>query len=209
MAHKMLAAINIGAWEQTNLVQWTFRESHHYLWHKQKKLVQVKWGNNEVLLNLSDLSNGKVLVGEREADPDKQQALLQKAWEYFINDSFWLIAPTKVFDKGVTRQVVMLENGRDALLVTYQSGGVTPGDSYLWILDENGLPESYQMWVSIIPIGGLKATWENWKQTFTGVMLPTLHQLPIGSIAMDNVKTGFKLTDLGINDDPFSTSLKK
>ncbi len=204
LAHKMLEAINFEAWEETNVIQWTFRQAHHFIWHKKRKLVKVRWDDIEVLLNLRNLSDGKVFIGGLEPSAGRQKLLLEKAWQFFINDSFWLIAPTKVFDQGVTRRVVALADGQKALLVTFQSGGVTPGDSYLWILDDGGLPKSYKMWVSIIPVGGLEATWENWRQTTTGVKLPTLHRLPVLHIAMDNVNTGYSLADLGIVEDPFA-----
>ncbi|MEZ4952350.1 MAG: hypothetical protein R2825_02080 [Saprospiraceae bacterium] len=35
----------------------------------------------------------------------------------------------------------------------YKTGGVTPSDSYVWLLDENGQPTAWKMWVSITSIG--------------------------------------------------------
>ncbi|MGS0527908.1 hypothetical protein ACU8V7_24695 [Zobellia nedashkovskayae] len=102
---------------------------------------------------------------------------MQRQKVFFNNDSFWLVAPFKVFDSGTQRSLVTLEDGSNALMITYSSGGSTPGDSYLWHLGPNGLPESYQMWVSIIPIGGLKATWDDWKIMESGAFLPTSHKL--------------------------------
>ncbi len=63
---------------------------------------------------------------------------------------------TKSLTKVYERRLVKTKTNKDALLVTYTSGGTTPGDSYLWHLDASGKPESYQMWVSILPIGGLE-----------------------------------------------------
>ena len=80
------------------------------------------------------------------------------------------------------------ENGDKALLITYSSGGTTPGDSYLWILDENAKPIGYQMWVSIIPIGGLYASWDNWEIMESGIPLPTLHTILVMDLDLENVK---------------------
>ena len=88
-----------------------------------------------------------------------------------------------MFDSGTTRSIVTLENGSEALLVTYKSGGTTPGDSYLWELQENGFPISFKMWVKIIPIGGLKATWNDWQVMENGVFLPVSHK--IGPVTLD------------------------
>jgi hypothetical protein len=112
-----------------------------------------------------------------------------QARDFFNNDSFWLIAPYKIFDPGTERRIVSYKN-REALLVTYTSGGTTPGDSYLWILNENYLPTSYKMWTSIIPVGGVAATWSDWEKTASGILLPKKHILSLFGmeISMGKVK---------------------
>jgi hypothetical protein len=52
----------------------------------------------------------------------------------------------KLRDPGTSRSIVM-QDEKEALMVTYTSGS-TPGDSYVWILDEN-IP-AWRMWVSIV-----------------------------------------------------------
>ena len=163
LADKMLLAINNAAWDTTNVVQWTFfRGEHHYLWDKNRHLVQVKWGENEVLLNPDEI-DGKAYKNGAELTGDAANKSIQKAWSFFCNDSFWLNAPAKVYDPGVERSAVQMEDGGDALLVQYTSGGVTPGDAYLWILDENGLPKAWRMWVGVLPLKGIENTWEDWQ----------------------------------------------
>ena len=83
--------------------------------------------------------------GLRQNGP-RADELLQRAWVHFANDGFWLAAPFKVRDPGTSRALVKTDDGRDALLVTYGSGGVTPGDAYLWHLGHDGLPTRYEMW---------------------------------------------------------------
>ena len=99
-----------------------------------------------------------------------------------------MVAPYKVFDKGVERRLVTTETNEGALLVTYTSGGSTPGDSYLWHLDKDGKPKSFQMWVDILPIDGLEATWENWTTTDTGALLPTFHKFLIFGLELEDIK---------------------
>lgn len=168
LAQKMVNAMNKEAFDTTEIIEWSFRDTNYYKWKKQEGLVEVSWGENRVTLNLEDISKSE----------GASEELIQKALGYFNNDSFWLLAPYKVFDEGVERKIVDYE-GNKALLVTYTSGGSTPGDSYLWILDENGIPISYKMWVSIIPLGGVSATWNDWKQAESGIKLPTTHTLSL------------------------------
>ena len=115
--------------------------------------------------------------------------LIDKAISYFNNDSFWLVAPYKVFDSGTERRLVDLKNSSNkGLLITYTKGGTTPGDSYLWILDENGMPNSFKMWTSILPIKGLESSWSNWTTTESGAKLPTFHNIFFLRIDITNIK---------------------
>ena len=188
LATKMLSALNEDAYLNTDYIEWTFKGRHHYKWYKSDNTCEVYWDDFTVILDLENRSNSKVFVAEQPYNGIEQQDYIQKAENYFNNDSFWLVAPYKVFDKGTERRLVKTEDQKDALLVTYNSGGTTPGDSYLWHLDANGKPTSFQMWVDILPIDGLEATWENWVTTETGAELPTFHKLLFLGIEMGDVK---------------------
>lgn len=171
LAQKMLIAINHEAFENAELLEWSFRGTNSYKWYKQEGKVEVSWNENKVILNTNSPEQSEVYVkGEKVTNNE----LINKAQGYFNNDSFWLIAPHKIMDNGVERSIVKV-NDKDALMVTYTSGGTTPGDSYLWMLNENYFPTSYKMWTNIIPIGGVEATWSDWKDTEAGFKLPTKH----------------------------------
>ena len=168
LAEKMMSAIDKKAFDNTEILKWSFRDKHHYEWKKQEGLVNVSWDSILVTVNLNDYSKS---IG---ASPK----LIETAIKFFNNDSFWLIAPYKVFEDGIERSIVKVD-GKDALLIKYTSGGTTPGDSYLWILDENYAPVSFKMWTQIIPIGGVSATWNNLITADSGIKLPTSHTLSI------------------------------
>ena len=175
LAIKMFNAINYEAFEKTEVLEWSFRNEHFYRWRKSIGVVEIKWDENKVLFDTKTPNTSTVFVNDKKVNNPE---LLKKAIDFFNNDSFWLIAPYKIFDSGTERSIVKHE-GKDALLITYTSGGSTPGDSYLWILDENYFPTSYKMWTSIIPIGGVSATWSDWKKTESGIQLPTKHTLSL------------------------------
>lgn len=180
LAVKMLQALNHDAFENTELITWSFRGVHHYKWWKQKNTVTVLWNNNKVILNTKNKQKSAVFIDDKKVENLK---ILETAISYFNNDSFWLVAPYKIFDKGTERSIVK-HNNKNALLVTYTSGGSTPGDSYLWILDDQHLPVSYKMWTSIIPIGGVEASWANLKDTEAGIKLPTNHKLSLFNLQL-------------------------
>lgn len=188
LAAKMLTALNEEAYLNTDYLEWTFKGRHSYKWYKSDKICEVSWQDVTVLLQLEDKTKSKVFVAQQEYNGKEKQDYIDKATDYFNNDSFWLVAPYKVFDKGTERRLVKTKDHKEALLVTYTSGGSTPGDSYLWHLDKKGKPKSFQMWVEILPIKGLEATWENWIITESGAQLPTFHKFLFLGIELDNVK---------------------
>lgn len=188
LAYKMLDALDYEAFKNTNYIEWTFKRRRHYEWKKDQNICDVFWKEYRVSLNLNDYSKSGVYVHSFKMQGDMADDLLKKAISYFNNDSFWLVAPYKVFDEGVERRLVTLENNEDALLVTYTSGGSTPGDSYLWLFDDTGKPKSFKMWVSILPIDGLEATWNDWTITESGAHLPTFHKLFVLGLEIDVVK---------------------
>jgi len=181
LANKMLKSLNFEAYQHTEIIEWSFRGEHHYIWNKKSNNVSVKWNNIKAILHTKNPKKNELFVDGRAT---QNEELIQKAIDYFNNDSFWLVAPFKVFENGVERRLVKYKN-RDALLVTYTSGGSTPGDSYLWILKENGMPSSFKMWVDIIPVGGVSATWNDWVTTSSGIKLPSKHKLSVANLDLD------------------------
>lgn len=201
LTKKMLQAVNKDAWDELNYVQWSFIGKHHYVWDKKNNFVEVKWGDVQVLLDTKKV-DGVVFKNGKKVD-DKKSKYIKKAWSFFCNDSWWLNAPVKAMDLGVSRSVVELKDGRKGLKVSYESGGVTPGDSYVWILDEENKPSSYKMWVSIIPIGGLESTWDDWITLKGGARVATSHKSKGLTIHSTNVKGGDSLSELGKNENLF------
>ncbi|MFT5922772.1 MAG: hypothetical protein ACI8TS_002112 [Flavobacteriales bacterium] len=202
LAEKVLAALNYADWDSTNYVTWSFLDSHHYVWNKRDNLVRVSWGEKEVILSTDSPFEGAIVRPVNSA-PAENESATQDAWSYFCNDSFWLIAPYKLFDSGTSRSIVESADGKESLMVTYSSGGVTPGDKYLWHLNGQYVPTSFQMWVNIIPIGGLEATWENWTETATGAKISHTHSFSGLSLELTDIATGNSLTQLGLDSTLF------
>ncbi len=174
LTQQIYANLHKTAWDSTQWIKWTFRGGHEYLWDKFQNRVRVHWDDQEVLLDLSTQTgpakkSGVLLTGEAAVKAN------QKAYSMFCNDGFWLIAPYKLTDPGTKRSIVQLPDGRKGLKVSYDSGGTTPGDSYVWITDNKGIPTSFKIWASILPVGGVEATWENWVELPTGAKLSTFH----------------------------------
>jgi len=170
LAYKMLEAINHEQFTETKEIHWIFRGVNRYEWKLQQDLVDVYWEDYQVSLQTKMPNKSSVYRNNQELKGEEKKEAIAYATKNFNNDSFWLIAPHKIFDKGTKRQLIE-EDGQQKVLVTYSSGGTTPGDSYLWELDENYQPVSMKMWVSILPFDGLEAQWTNWQMTEGGFPL--------------------------------------
>ena len=201
LARKVMKATGVSNWDTTGVVAFTFANRKH-LWDKKRELVWIRWGDIEVMESLKTKQgkvwkNGKLLSGK------KQNKYLNKAWKAWINDSFWFYPFFKFFDEGTTRKVVKREGETDALLISYSKGGVTPGDSYLWILDEEGLPVAWQLWVKIIPVKGFRVSWESWQELPVGIKVSTLHKSKLMSIRISDVRAAYSIKELFPEGDPF------
>ena len=187
LANKMLTALNAEAYAETHYLEWSYRKNQ-YKWYKIDDNCEVTWDDFKVILNFNDPSSSKAYVHNFEVRHEQADELIDKALKSFYNDSFWLVAPFKAFDEGTERRLVLTDSGEEALLVTYTSGGVTPGDSYLWLLEDSGKPYAFRFWTSIVPIKGLEASWQDWITTESGVLLPGSHKVSFLKMSMGDVK---------------------
>ncbi|MGH1336500.1 MAG: hypothetical protein ACRBFS_10260 [Aureispira sp.] len=199
-------AVNKEAWDKTRYLQWSFAGlgTHDYLWDRERHLVEVKYGDTRVLLNPST-KTGEVYENGVKVTEDASSSV-ETAYAYFTNDAFWLNAFVQIEQPNIKLEAVDLEeeNGK-GLLVTYESGGVTPGDAYLWIFDENGLPKAWKMWVKIIPIGGVYSTWENWETLPTGAKVARSHSMGFLDTNIENLRSFQTLEEGGMTEDVFAS----
>ena len=184
LAKTMLDALNYDAYKETRYLDWTYRGGRNtYHWDKAMGKVRMTWGEYSGEIDLVTPEKSTIKKDGRTIGGDEKKQLTTEAISNFNNDSFWLVAPFKIFDQGTERSLVQLEDGKEGLLVTYTVGGDTPGDTYLWEFDDHYIPVKFRMWVKILPLKGLAASWEGWQKTQTGVWLPQYHR--VGPITLD------------------------
>ncbi|MBR9923265.1 MAG: hypothetical protein GYB31_20735 [Bacteroidetes bacterium] len=203
LANEMLAAINKTNWDSTGYVAWTFAGMHHYKWDRKRNWAEVSWKDNKVLIDLDEV-DGLAFANDARLEGEEARKMIDKAWAFYCNDSFWFIAPYKVFDPGTRRSIVTNEDGTKSLMITYESGGVTPGDSYLWHLNTKRQPTSWQMWVNVLPIGGLQMTWEDWQPLSTGALVAHTHKNKLATLQMTNIEGAKDIREVFPNKDPFA-----
>lgn len=200
ISQQFLLATKYENWKKTGFVEWTFAHNHHYIWDRSRNYVLVEWDDFKVLLDTKKLHRSLAYDNGTLAPQTEQSKLVDKAWEYFCNDSFWLCAHYKIFDPG-TKRFITTDGD---LMVQYMSGGVTPGDIYVWKLNTEYFPQSFKMWVKIIPIGGLEADWSNLIETETGAHLASSHSFGPLAFSLDEIKTAKDLKEV-YSTDPFQS----
>lgn len=208
LAKAMEKSVNKVAWDSTKYLAWNFAAMRQFVWDKERHFVKVMWDGKVVLLHTKTVSGLAYVDGNLVEGAEKEE-LIQEAWSHFCNDSFWLNPIVKTFDSGVQRSVVTLDDGSKALKVSYMEGGVTPGDSYLWILDENNRPKEWKLWVGIIPIGGVAFSWEDWQTLSTGATVAGTHKGKIFDLVLSDMKGGMNPASIGLNEDPFTALANK
>ncbi len=133
-------------------------------WDVRAGTDTVAWGGKQVTVNLQQ-------QGTEPAD--------RAAYQRWVNDSYWLLAPLKLRDPGVEHsfggrgriddQEVLL------LKVRFNQVGLTPSDQYNFYVD----PDEFlvRRW-DYVPASGnkIKATWENYRE-FGGLYLATEHRI--------------------------------
>ena len=186
LAQTILNTVKHEAYKNTRYIDWSFRGKRFYKWDKKLHIIDVKWNDARVLLHPNNLTKSSVYLNRKEVSFNKN--LVNRALNFFNNDSFWLVAPHKLFEPGIYRSIEMID-GKESLHVKYSTGGTTPGDSYTWTLDENYLPISFQMYVQKMKKKGTYVSWEEWTQTESGTLLPKNHRYLSGrKINMGDVK---------------------
>lgn len=205
-AEAMLDAVNADAWAETRAVSWVFANRNSHIWDRDRQLAQVSWDDYRVVLDVSGSADrkrhGKAFHKGQAVEGEQARELVEAAYGAFINDSFWLNPVPKIFDDGVTRSALE-SDGQPALLASYSSGGLTPGDAYLWLLDRSNRPTAWRMWVSIVPVGGVEVSWDGWQQLETGAWISTVHDMGPVTLTLSQVRGAKSLDALLSGSDPF------
>jgi hypothetical protein len=208
LADKMLRSLGgAEAWERTRALRLQMNERRPIiLWDRDRGMAEIVYPKRDdlrVVLNTHS-GKGKAWSGKKRLAPDKEDKALATAQRDFFNDTFWLIAPFKIRDPG-TRRTVVREGQESHLLVEYQSGGSTPGDAYLWEISETGRPTAWRMWVSILPVDGVRVVWSDWEKSPTGMLVAKKRNGPLGlSFEFAQLETAETLGALVSGGDPFA-----
>ena len=123
----------------------SIRRAHLWDRHTGDYRFENKTADNQkltVLFNIKNQKGTSYLNGKALSDWANVKQI-EKAYSYFIYDSYWLLAPLKLENEGVS---VFLENTEviegincEVLHLTFGNVGITSGDQYwLYVNSESG-----------------------------------------------------------------------
>ncbi len=147
---------------------------HH--WKVDAQTDHVKWKDKDVTVDL--------------ADPGPEEDA-KAAYARWVNDSYWLLAPLKVKDRGTNLKAEAAKemDGAEAKVLRLGFGevGLTPKDQYLLYIDpKTNLVSSWDYMPE--PGKSMHATWTGYQKS-GGLTLATDHQMDGGvRIRFLNVK---------------------
>jgi len=126
-----------------------------HLWNRQTGDYRLEWGPSPdsqyvAMFNVNAFGEaaseaapdaGEVYLNGTAVDSTAHATRMQQAQQRFVNDSYWLLAPLKVFDPGVSRTYVADSSDaqHEVIQLTFGEVGMTPGDQYwLYVNAETG-----------------------------------------------------------------------
>lgn len=197
-------AVCKACWERTRALRWTARGGRDYLWDRDRSYVRYRHGDVEVLFAAMQQKGRAYRAGVEVTDAKARQAMVDRAYQWWLNDSFWLNPLVKLFDDGTSRAAGRAD-GQRVLEIRYASGGVTPGDRYQWFIGDDGRPTRWHLFVQILPVPGAEFTWEGWQKLSTGAWVATVHRaLGRELVTVSDLAGGATLGEVAPGADPFA-----
>lgn len=129
------------AWEEVRYISWSFFGRRDLLWDKHTGKVRIESPRDSMvyLVDIFEKTGKAFKDGVEISDPEKLDEFINRGYEIWVNDSYWLCMPFKLKDTGVTLKYLREDTtqsgiGSDVLELTFKNIGVTPQNKYeIWI----------------------------------------------------------------------------
>jgi hypothetical protein len=163
VAYRLLQAHGADAWASAPYLRFNFgietpdgRETiSRHLWDRTTGEYRMEWSTGPdssyvALVNARKVQDdrlaGTVYLNGEELAGSADSTARKTAYARFVNDTYWVLSPLKVFDPGVNRTYLPDSSTaeHDVLRLTFDDVGPTPGDRYwLYVSTETGRLERW------------------------------------------------------------------
>src|SRR5262245_37159898 len=207
---ELIAAMGgMPAWEKARLFRFDFvvvREGKEvarfaHAWDRYTGDYRVsgvdKAGAPYVALFNVNTKQGRAWVNGVSVDGADKDKRLESAYGRFINDTYWLLAPWKIFDPGVhltyDGEKACPGGGTcDVLRLSFENVGLTPKDVYwMWVTRDGRHMIQWQYVLGGASDPPTTAQWKDWRNT--GGLMLSLDKTMVGEpfeIRFENVAVG-------------------
>ena len=195
----MLAMGGRKAWDNTRFISWNFFGRRNHVWDKWTGDVRIEEPSNDltILMNINT-KEGKVMRGGNVVS-DSLDFYLQRGYEMWVNDAYWLVMPFKLKDSGVTLKYLredstMTGTPADVVSLSFEDVGVTPQNVYeVWIDTDSKLVTQWAYYADSSALEPRFVTpWADYKK--------------YGEILLSGDRGNYQLTDIGVmNEVPDGT----
>lgn len=158
VAYRLLQAHGADAWASAPYLRFNFgietpdgrQTITRHLWDRTTGEYRMEWSTGPdssyvALVDARAVQNerlaGTVYLNGTELSGSAGETAREQAYARFVNDTYWLLSPLKVFDPGVDRTYLPDSSTaeHDVLRLTFDDVGRTPGDRYwLYVSTETG-----------------------------------------------------------------------
>jgi hypothetical protein len=187
LAQQVMKASGADTWSKVKRIKFTFHvesdgqtklDAKHD-WDVKASTDTVTWGGKTVKINLNDANN----EGDAKA-----------AFQRWTNDTYWLLAPIKIKDKGCNckddAEKEMNGQKYQVLHLNFDKVGLTPGDQYNLYIDPKTHLVRYFDYMPT-PDKKITATWDGYKD-FNGLMISTEHVMGDNKILLNDISVEVK-----------------
>ena len=197
LGDQLAHAVDSVAWDHTGAVRFSMFGAS-FLWDRERNLVRFS-DRTGIVLTEGWRPMGRAFKGGEQVGGDWKDKRVKSAYEQFINASFWAFAPFKMHDEGA-----LLSRAPGGLLVSYPTGGVTPGEAYQWELSADGTPVAWRIWAAALPLPGARFSWADWTTLATGAKVATTRRSGPIAFHIDELAGATTLAELEPGPDPFA-----
>lgn len=148
MAGKLVDALGgMEAYQRLRIISFDFviegagmsKNRAHHDWDPRRNIARVVTGDDEVILDCATQRGRLFVDGKEVTDQAKVAEAVKDAYRAWVNDTYWLVSPFKLFDPGARRAWI---DGK--LRISFEEKiGLTPGDVYQYTLADDGKPLSW------------------------------------------------------------------